>query len=118
MEILLSVDTKRAKAGTYDAIKAGDEVFLADHTDLFGTIESVEILPSRSSVFNEETKKLQVYENKLFPVYRITVKTDGYKDEQGQIFAHDQGLIINEEIILETPNMRFAALISAVKGVD
>lgn len=116
-DFTLTVDTPRDKAGTYDALQVGDEVYMVGSNDVFGIIEKVEILPFKATSFNEQTKQLQVYNNTDFPFCRVFIKTNGYMTDDGTVYAQGSQIIVDKDINLESKNFRFGGKVSGVKGV-
>lgn len=117
VDFLLTVEAKRAAAGSYESLKAGDEIFLVGQSERFGVIETVEEMPHKSSSFNEETKQLEIAENEKYPVCRVTIKTSGYMNDSGEVYAHGTRLLINDNISLETNTFRLGGIVYGVKGV-
>ena len=38
-------------------------------------------------------------------------------NDEGKVYAHDAGLVVDEVIFLETKNFRFSGTIAGIKGV-
>lgn len=116
-DFYITFEAPKNEVGTYDAIKAGDEIFIVGSNSSFGVIESVEILPSQTSVFNESTKQLDIFNNEMFPVCHVKVKTNGYMNSAGAVYAGNLGVMIDDEWFLETKTIRFSAAVYKIEGV-
>lgn len=114
--IFVTFDTAKAKDGTYDALTVGDEIMTSDNGKVFGVIEKIEYLPHQSSVFNEETKQYDVFENEEYPFCRFTVKTTGYFTDRKEAYAKDRQLCYGESWNLETTYMTVSGTISGIEG--
>lgn len=118
VDYFITFSTEKAKTGTYDLLKEGDVIYTVDNGKEFGVIDSVEILPNRTAVFNETTKQYSVAENDKYPICCVTVKTVGYKNDSGEVYAKDRAVLYDEEWFLETDQFRFSGTVTGVKGAE
>ena len=116
--IYVTFDTEKARVGTYDDLKVGDKIILTNNERELGEIVSVEILPSRSAVFNEQSKQYQIFMNEKYPFCRFTVKASGYINDSNEAFASSNAVLYGEEWFMETNSLRVSATITGVEGAD
>lgn len=116
--VLVTFDTEKARVGTYDDLKVGDKIILTSNGKEVGEVVSVEILPFKNSVFNEELKSYEVFENDKYPFCRFTVKASGYINDSNEAFAASQQVLYNDEWFMETTSLRVAAKVTGVEGVS
>ncbi len=115
--LYITFDTARARLGTFDDLKVGDEIMVSTNGEYLGEIVDVKILPSRSTVFNERSKKLQIFEIDEYPYCRFTVKAKGYIDDRNEAFVISKPILYEEEWFLETTAFRVVANVSGIKEV-
>ena len=108
-DIYITLDSAKHVVGTYDALKVGDEI-------LFGVIDKIELLPYETSVFNEETKQLEVYPNENLQICRFTVKTTGYSTSRKEVFVGSKQMRYTDEWNLETHSIRLTGTICDIQG--
>lgn len=116
--ILIGFDSYRDEPGTYDDIKVGDKVMFSSNGQVLGEIVDVEILPSRTAVFNENTKKYQIDENENFVYCRFTVKASGYINDRNEAFAGNKAVLYSDEWYLETTSQRLAVTVTGIKEAN
>ena len=114
----ITFDTEKANEGTYDALKAGDIVYSVDNGNEFGVIETIEMIPNETAVFNETTKQYSLAKNTAYPICRITIKTTGYKNDSGEIYAKNRSVVIDDDWFMETDQFRFSAKVTGAKGAS
>ena len=115
--LYITFDTQRARRGNFDDLKVGDKIMISTNGEYFGEIVDVDILPSRSTVFNERSKILQIFENEEYPYCRFTVKANGYINDRNEAFAISKPVLYEEEWFLETTEFRVVANVSGIKEV-
>jgi len=115
--VLVTFDTDKARVGTYDNLKVGDKIMLTSGGKEIGEIVSVDIMPFKNTVFNEELKSYEVFENEKFPFCRFTVKASGYISDSNEAFVSSKQVLYNEEWFLETTSLRVVAKVSGVEEV-
>lgn len=118
MDYYLTFETEKAKVGTFDKLKVGDVVYVISDDKEFGVIESVESLPYQAAVFNETTKQFDLAESDDHIFSRIVVKTTGYKNDKGAVFAQNRSVIYDDEWHLETDTYRFNGYVTGIKEVE
>ncbi len=116
--LYITFDTVKARLGTYDDLKVGDEIMISTNGKSFGEIIDVNILPSRTSVFNENTKKNQIFENEKYPYCRFTVKVKGYINDKNEAYADSKAVLYDDEWFLETTSLRVVANVTGIKEVS
>ncbi len=116
--LYITFDAARARVGTYDTLKTGDEIMISTNGEHFGKIVDVNILPSRTVIFNESTKKFQVYENENYPYCRFTVKVKGYINDNNEAFVISKPILYDEEWFMETTALRLVANVTGIKEVS
>ena len=116
-DLYITVETEKARIGTFDAIKVGDAVALVNGKEL-GVIEKVEFLPSEVAVFDNENKQFSLNKVEEYPFCRVVIKTTGYKNVKGEVLVLDKAIYLDDEWNLETSTYRFVARITNVKGAE
>ena len=116
--IYITFDTEKARLGTYDDLKVGNKIILTTDEKELGEVVGVEILPSRSAVFNEQSKQYQIFLNEKYPFCRFTVKARGYISDSNEAYAASTAVLYGEEWFMETNSLRVSATITGVEGAD
>lgn len=116
--VYITLDTSKDRIGTYDSISAGQEIRFAENEQLLGTVESAEILPYRSAVFDESTKSYVINSNEKYPFCRVVVKTSGYINENNEIIVCNKAVKYDDELNLETTLQRFTGTVVEMKAGD